>query len=68
MVSMGGREWAAIMNKMDAQSWEHVPGVYGPWISKPWMVQNAKNVNPYQSEYFFWVGRMQCLRAVCRVQ
>lgn len=27
------------------------------WAAKPWMVQNAKDVNVYQSTYFFWVGR-----------
>lgn len=55
MAAMGGREWSMAMNKLDPQRAEYHYGVYGPWISKAWMVKSVKDVNPYKSEYFFWV-------------
>ena len=53
--ALGGKLWSQRMNDLDPEKWKHVPGVYGPWTAKPWMVQHAKDLNPYASEYFFWV-------------
>ncbi|KAI5481072.1 hypothetical protein MNV49_006258 [Pseudohyphozyma bogoriensis] len=52
---LGGYEWALTQHKLDPEAFIHVPDVYGVWTAKPWIVQQAKNLNPYLSEYFFWV-------------
>lgn len=52
---LGGREWIETMNKIDPEAWKHIADVYGPWTAKPWMVQHAKDLQVYDSKYFFWV-------------
>jgi hypothetical protein len=53
---LGGEAWGEAMNKIDPEQWLHVAGVYGPWTAKPWMVRFVKDMNPYNSRYFFWVS------------
>jgi len=53
---LGGKAWTEQMNKIDPEVYKHVPGVYGPWTAKPWMVQHSKTMNHYNSTYFFWVS------------
>jgi hypothetical protein len=52
---LGGRTWEEQMNAIDDQKDIHVPGVYGPWTAKPWMLKHAAEKNFYGSKYFFWV-------------
>ncbi|KAK4050568.1 hypothetical protein OIO90_005035 [Microbotryomycetes sp. JL221] len=52
---LGGREWAVAQNRIDPEKHIHVPDVYGIWTAKPWIVKKASDMNPYRSEYFFWV-------------
>ena len=52
--ALGGAEWAQAMEWSDPEQYKHVAGVYSPWTAKPWMVQQVKNSNPYNSEHFFW--------------
>jgi hypothetical protein len=49
------------MNKIDPEQAIHVAGVYGPWTAKPWMLRFVKDMNPYNSRYFFWVSLPVCL-------
>jgi hypothetical protein len=55
-IELGGEAWGEAMNKIDPEQWLHVAGVYGPWTAKPWMVRFVKDMNPYNSRYFFWVS------------
>ncbi|KAK4052094.1 hypothetical protein OIV83_002388 [Microbotryomycetes sp. JL201] len=52
---LGGRDWAVAQNRIDPEKHIHVPDVYGIWTAKPWIVKNASDLDPYNSEYFFWV-------------
>ncbi|GAA6015566.1 hypothetical protein JCM10207_008128 [Rhodosporidiobolus poonsookiae] len=52
---LGGHAWAVAQHKIDPEKHVHVPDVYGVWTAKPWIVKNAAELNPYGSEYFFWV-------------
>lgn len=54
---LGGREWAVAQHNIDPERHVHVPDVYGIWTAKPWIVKQAKDLDPYHSEYFFWVSR-----------
>lgn len=51
---LGGYEWALAQHKIDPENNVHVPDLYGVWTAKPWIVKQAKDANPYHSEYFFW--------------
>jgi len=53
--NLGGRAWADNQHKIDPEQVWHVPDVYGIWTAKPWIVKHAKDLDPYHSEYFFWV-------------
>ena len=53
---LGGKAWTETMNRIDPEVYKHVAGVYGTWTAKPWIVQHAKDLNVYNSEYFFWVS------------
>lgn len=53
---LGGYEWALAQHKIDPENNVHVPDLYGVWTAKPWIVKQAKDANPYHSEYFFWVS------------
>lgn len=33
----------------------HFPELYFIWDAKPWMLHSAAELNPYDSDYFFWV-------------
>lgn len=55
LASRGGREWAVAQHAIDPEKHVHVPDVYGVWTAKPWIVKQAAELNPYDSEYFFWV-------------
>lgn len=56
-LTLSGRPWAEAHNNIDPERGIHVPDVYGIWTAKPWIVKHAKDMNPYDSEYFFWVRR-----------
>lgn len=64
LASRGGREWAVAQHAIDPEKHVHVPDVYGVWTAKPWIVKQAAELNPYDSEYFFWVrpSRLRSLR------
>ena len=53
--NLGGRAWALSQHSLDPEKALHVPELYGIWTAKPWMVQQAKDLDPYGSRYFFWV-------------
>ncbi|KAM0751823.1 hypothetical protein T439DRAFT_219924 [Meredithblackwellia eburnea MCA 4105] len=55
LVNLGGRDWAISQHKIDPENHVHVPDVYGVWTAKPWIVRQATEMDPYLSEYFFWV-------------
>ncbi|GAA5923897.1 uncharacterized protein JCM15063_005493 [Sporobolomyces koalae] len=55
LVALGGKDWAQKQYKLDPEQRWHVPDVYGVWTAKPWIVRDASERNPYDSEYFFWV-------------
>jgi hypothetical protein len=57
--NLGGHAWAEAQHKIDPEKHVHVPDVYGVWTAKPWIVANAAELNPYGSEYFFWVRSLQ---------
>ena len=55
LVNLGGRDWAIAQHAIDPEKHLHVPDVYGVWTAKPWIVQQAALLDPYLSEFFFWV-------------
>ncbi|KAK4705888.1 hypothetical protein P7C70_g310, partial [Phenoliferia sp. Uapishka_3] len=55
LVELGGRDWALAQHAIDPEFKVHVPDVYGVWTAKPWIVQQASEMDPYLSEFFFWV-------------
>ncbi|GAA5887178.1 hypothetical protein JCM16303_002217 [Sporobolomyces ruberrimus] len=55
LLALGGKNWAQKQYEVDPEQRWHVPDVYGVWTAKPWMVRDASDRNPYDSEYFFWV-------------
>ncbi|SCZ92522.1 BZ3500_MvSof-1268-A1-R1_Chr5-2g07940 [Microbotryum saponariae] len=54
--TLGGRQWAELQNSIDPEQNWHVPDVYGVWTAKPWMVQQVKDADYYNSEYFVWAS------------
>ncbi|GAA6061179.1 hypothetical protein JCM10212_002392 [Sporobolomyces blumeae] len=55
LLALGGLEWAKEQYKVDPEQKVHVPEVYGVWTAKPWIVRDASERDPYDSEFFFWV-------------
>ncbi|GAA5954821.1 hypothetical protein JCM3765_007784 [Sporobolomyces pararoseus] len=55
LLALGGKNWAQKQYEIDPEQRWHVPDVYGVWTAKPWIVRDASDRNPYDSEYFFWV-------------
>ncbi|GAA5976877.1 hypothetical protein JCM5350_007275 [Sporobolomyces pararoseus] len=55
LLALGGKNWAQKQYELDPEQRWHVPDVYGVWTAKPWIVRDASDRNPYDSEYFFWV-------------
>ncbi|GAA6011354.1 hypothetical protein JCM11491_002755 [Sporobolomyces phaffii] len=55
LLALGGKTWAQKQYELDPEQRWHVPDVYGVWTAKPWIVRDASDRNPYDSEYFFWV-------------
>jgi hypothetical protein len=39
---------------MDPEAKNHSPELYAVWAEKPFFVEKAIHVNPFQTEYFFW--------------
>lgn len=56
LVALGGKNWANKQYELDPEQRWHVPDVYGVWTAKPWIVRDASDRNPYDSDYFFWVS------------
>ncbi|GAA5823002.1 hypothetical protein JCM5353_007849 [Sporobolomyces roseus] len=55
LLALGGKSWAEKQYQIDPEQRWHVPDVYGVWTAKPWIVRDASDRNPFDSEYFFWV-------------
>lgn len=56
LLALGGKSWAEKQYQIDPEQRWHVPDVYGVWTAKPWIVRDASDRNPFDSEYFFWVS------------
>ncbi|SCV72559.1 BQ2448_4096 [Microbotryum intermedium] len=67
--TLGGRQWAELQNSIDPEKNWHVPDVYGVWTAKPWMVQQVKDADYYNSEYFVWfyTGRRRAVATMTQV-
>jgi len=51
---------------IDPEQAIHSPELYAIWNSKPWMLSHATEINPFESQYFFWMD-MGCVRDPTRV-
>lgn len=58
LLALGGKSWAEKQYQLDPEQRWHVPDVYGVWTAKPWIVRDASDRNPFDSEYFFWVSAL----------
>lgn len=53
---LGGKSWARAQNRIDPEREYHVAEVYAAFLSKPWLLRHSKDVNIYNSKYFYWVS------------